>query len=228
MKTLTKLFVFVCLTTAGVRGIQAAETNLVQDLHFHLTAWYQGPTVTNDNTVTYHTTNSTVTTRDVVNWLGTATGNDLSNGVLLVVTQLGVSNAESRVIVRVKTPTSTNNVNVSSFFERIANAVTVDHIKYNTTNGAVNGMYVGYWGFVLQNSTNADYQPLPAHFSASGFGVDEVESVVDSAGNVIGVADVGTVANAAGTGDWDETPAVFEGSIEVLGQVVEIDSTPVD
>jgi hypothetical protein len=228
MKTLMKLSFFVFLATMGVANAKAAETYLVQNLTFRFTAWYQGPTVTNGNTIIYNASTRSIVTKDVIGWLGTATGNNFSNGVLLVVTQLGVTNPATRVIVRVKTPTSTNNVDVSGFFDRTGDEVTVDNISHNTINGAVNGTFYGYWGFALHDSSNTNYSPLPAHFRAAGFGIDSLTAIVDSSKQVIGEADQGTVANAAGTGDRNGNSFVVEGKINIIGKVVEVDSTPAD
>jgi len=228
MKTLIKLSAGIFLATAGMDRVEAAESNLVQDLNFRFTAWYQGPTVTNGHTVIYNANSRSIVTKDVIGWLGTATGNNFSNGVLLVVTRLGVTNPETRVIVHVKTATSTNDVDVSGFFRRIGDEVTVDNVRCNTINGAVNGTFYGYWGFALHDSTNSEYSPLPAHFRAGGFGVDSVFSIVNTNKQVIGVADLGTVANAAGTGDRNGIPFIVEGSIGIIGKVVEVVSTPTD
>ena len=222
------LFVYsvVLLSLASVVSLPAATTNLVQNLSFKLTAWSQGPTVTNGNTVSVTANTQSIVTKDIIGWLGTATTNRFTNSQLLVVNQLNVPNSKSVIMVRTtskvsKTQSITNNVDVSDFFASVTYAATVNNYTYSKSNNVVNpGTYYGYWGFYLFSDTN--YPSLPVTFQVAGLGVDSAINVVGSKKAVLGLADQFAITNAAGTGMLNSNVFIIAGNIIISGKTLEV------
>jgi hypothetical protein len=221
MKSHLKLSVLTLLASASLATVQAAETNLVQTLNFKLTAWSQGPTVTNGSTVTVQANSQSIVTKDVIDWLGLATTNNFTGGQLLVVNQFNAPISKSKIIVRVKSKTATNVVDVSSFFASVTYAPTVNSYSYNLINSSVTpGNYYGYWGFYLLGSTN--YPALPVTLQMSGFGTDRVTSVTGKKNTGTGLVAQFSMNNAAGTGEVQGKPFIVTGNITITGKTVEL------
>lgn len=226
MKTISKLGAVAFLTLAGVAGVPAAQTNIVQTLTFKLTAWSQGATTTNGNIVSVQANQQSIITKDIIGWLGTATTNSFTNGQLLVINELGVPAAKTHIVVRTKTPVTktfaiTNDVDVSDFFASVTYAATVNNYSYNTTNNVVGpGIYRGYWGFYLLNDGN--HPALPVTFQVTGLGVDSAVNILSKKKVLYGLADQFSITNAAGTGDVTGHPFVIAGNIVISGKNLEV------
>ena len=226
MKTCFKLCAVSLLTLASVGSVQAAQTNLVQTLTFKLTAWSQGPTTTNGNSVTVSANQQSIVTKDIIGWLGTATTNSFVNGQLLMINEFGGASAKSHIFVRTKTPITkktaiTNDVDVSDFFASVTYAATINSYSYNNSNNVVGpGTYHGYWGFYLLN--NPAYPALPVTFQVTGLGVDSAVNIVGKQKVVYGLADQFSITNAAGTGDVNGHPFVIGGNIVISGKNLEV------
>jgi len=229
-----KILFFAILTAlAALDAVQASakETNLVQHLFFNLTAWYQGPTVTNGSIIISNANSRTIVTKQVINWLGQATTNNFTNASLLIIKQLGVTNPATRFVVREKIKGVATNVDVTPFFSRTFGAPQVASTSLNTTNGALNGTFYGGVGFRLQDATN--YPSLKGHFDVGGFRITTFTTLQNKHHQVVGVTEQGSIPNAFGKGDitlsgTNLTPFTTEGSITINGQVQEVDLQPVD
>jgi hypothetical protein len=228
-----KILLFTIMTAlAAVDAVQAsaAETNLVQHLSFNLTAWYQGPTVTNGSIIISNANSRTIVTKQVITWLGQATTNSFTNASLLIIKQLGVTNPLTRFVVREKIKGVTTSVDVTPFFLRTFGAPEVASTSLNTTNGALNGTFYGGVAFRLQDNSN--YPALKGHFDVGGFRVTTFTSLQNKHHQLIGETEQGSVRNAFGKGDFvsNGTTNLFtaEGSITINGQVQEVDLQPLD
>lgn len=220
IKTYLKLCSLAICTLASVSSSQAAQTNVVQNLAFKLTAWSQGAPVTNGSTVTVKANSQSIVTKDILTWLGVATTNNFAGAQLLMVNQLGVPSAKSHTIVRVKVAGVTNNVDVSAFFGVIAYVSTVNSYSYNISNNIVGvGNYYGYWGFYLLENPSCPL--LPVTFHVNGFGVDSVVNVTGKNKVVLGLADQFSITNAVGVGDANGKSFLITGNVSITGKTVE-------
>ncbi len=221
MKKLLALAALATLTFNVARA-QPVETDLVQRVTFRLTAISQGAGKTRPSgVVVSNATTSVINTRDVIGWLGTATGITFSNASLLVIRPLA-DGSVSRVVVRQTVNGSSVDADVTAFFARVSGDVSVNQATY-APDGSVNGTFYGIQGFTLQDTP---IYTLPAHFTVSGFGITTVTTLVNRKGNKVGIADEGSVDNAAGTGDNNGSPVILEGHIDVTGQTVEVAGAP--
>lgn len=226
MKKILLFTVMTALAAADAVQASAKETNLVQHLSFHLTAWYQGPTVTNGSIIISNANSRTIVTKQVINWLGQATTNSFTNASLLIIKQLGVTNPLTRFVVREKINGVTTNVDVTPFFLRTFGVPQVASTSLNTTNGALNGTFYGAVSFTLRDASN--YPALKGHFAAGGFRITTFTSLQNKHHQVIGETEQGSIPNAFGKGDiilsgTNVTPFSAEGSITINGQVQERD-----
>src|SRR5438874_34563 len=94
---------FVSVTGLALLGIlnvhAAAQTNLVQSLHFNLTVELQGAPVTNQNLVSYSMTPRKIFTPDIIQVIGTSMSRAFSaRATLLAVTPL--SGAPGTVVIQ--------------------------------------------------------------------------------------------------------------------------------
>ena len=226
MNTSKKLWSIAFLAITSIVGVQSAQTNLVQALNFKFTIITQGATVTNGNLVSFSAVKQSVVTKDVINWLGVATTNVFINGQLLVINELNTLISNNHIIVRTATRTTTNDVDVSDFFGSFTYASTVNNFSYNNSNNIVNpGTYYGYWGFYLRGDSN--HPLLPANFEVTGLGIDAVSYITAPKKKVVlGVGDLFSITNSAGTGQFNGAPFLVTGSIIISGKAIEVDQNP--
>jgi len=227
MKKILSLSIAVGLGALQSFQASAKETNLVQHLTFSLTAWYQGPTLTNGTTIISNANSRTIGTKQVLNWLGSATTNSFTNASLLIIKQLDVTNPAVRFVVREKIGGVTTNFDVSPFFTRTFGSPQVANTTLNTSNGALNGSFYGNVGFALEDATN--YPTLKGHFDMGGFRITTITTLENKKHEIIGVTEQGSIPNAFGKGDiilsgTNVTPFTAEGSITINGQVTEVDN----
>ena len=220
MKMHLKLSSLVLLTGLSLISSQGAQTNLVQNLAFKLTAWSQGKTTTNGSTVTVKANSQSIVTKDVLTWLGVATTNNFATSQLLVINRLGVPGSISRMVVRTKIGNITNNVDVSAFFGIIANAPTVNSYSYSLANNTINpGNYYGYFGVYLLENPSCPL--LPVFFGLNGFGVDSVINVLSTKKVIVGQAEQFSVTNAVGIGHMNGQPFIITGNVSITGNTLE-------
>lgn len=224
MKKLFALSAVAVLASLGVAYAQPTETELVQELDFNLTALSQGPTTTNKAGTTASTiTRSSITSTDVINWIGSATGTTFSNAALMVITPLTPGDGGTTIVIRQTVNGETADTDVTAFFSRLAGDVSVNRSTVNGKTGAVNGTFDALDGFTLQDAMGFT---LPGHFTVSGFNDTEVSTAVNKKGQITGTTENGVIEGASGTGDVGGTPALFRGRVSLSGSTVVVQSSP--
>jgi len=225
MKKLTLLLRLSCVATlaAAVQTAVAAvpQTNAVQHINIALTFLTQGPTVTNSpHTNDIHTSaiRTSVTTKDVISWLGTATGNVFPAGARLVRVKHFNANTNS---VTIEVRYSTNRVDVTSFF---TNSTSSEKITASTRN-PVTGLSSGkeYENIYMVYTNAAALSPAP-HFHIHGAATVDFVSV--RSGKTVLTADeiAPTYMNdLSGAGEGTNgVPALVTGSVTFTGTVTEV------
>src|SRR5690242_5549492 len=119
--------------TTHVTDAQAAQTNAVQFINVQLTLLTQGDYETNKpatNDISATIQKTTIATKDIISWLGTATTNTFSAKAKLVrVKHFNVDTNETTIEIRDGTNAV---VDVTAFFANSTSAVTVDESIVNT------------------------------------------------------------------------------------------------
>jgi hypothetical protein len=197
---------------------RAAQTNAVQTINLQLTLLTQGESQTNGpatNIITATVTKTSVATKDVIGWLGTATTNDFSAKAKLVrVTHFNAVTNETTIEVR----DGTNVVDVSAFFSDTTSSEKVDESILNTETGLRTGKQFENLRLVL---TNAPPFNLVAHFNV--FGSGRLSFVSVTSGKTVLVADEITAASLAGRGAGpDGVAGLMTGSIMINGTMREV------
>jgi len=224
MKKLVALTSVIVLSSLGAARAQLTVTDLVQTLNFNLTVLSQGPSSTNSSGVVANTvTTTTITSSNVIQWIGAATGTAFNNASLLVITPLTPGAGGPSVVIRQTVNGSTQDTDVTSFFSRISGDVTLDGSTFNPANGAVNGTFYDIDGFVLQDAMGFT---LPAHFSVSGVSTVTVTSLTNRKGKLTGVITEHNAEQAAGTGDLNGAPTLVRGHIGISGRTTVVVSSP--
>jgi len=196
------------LAMATTVSAWADQTNLVQELSIQLNGIKQGPTTTVRNQVITSLDSARVTTRQVVEALGTATGNTFSQSArLLVVTPL--AGGYSSVVIR----DGGNSVDVSSFFTHTQQGgeVTSSVLNLRSNRGVTNA-------YGIQRFALADSPWLGAvgmHFDVSGIAVDTSTTDASAPGSE-------TNADVVGSGDRGGTTLILQGTIRIRGHALEV------
>jgi len=201
-------------------GASAAQTNAVQFINVQLTLLTQGDYETNKpatNDVSATVQRTTIDTKDVISWLGTATTNTFSSHAKLV--RVKHFNAvTNETTIEVRDGTNTPPVDVSAFFANSTSAVTVDASIVNTATGLVTGKQFEVFHLVLTNAPNFNLIP---HFHVAGLTV--VNFVAVGSGKTVLIADEVRAANLAGSGRIDVgDPGIVVGSLTLNGTVREV------
>lgn len=224
MKKLVALTAVTVLSSLGVAQAQLTVTDLVQTLNFNLTALSQGPSSTNASGVVANTvTSTTITSSNVIQWIGDATGTTFNNATLLVITPLTPGAGGPSVVIRQTINGGNSDTDVTSFFSRLSGNVILDGSTVNPANGAVNGTFYDVDGFVLQDAMGFT---LPAHFSVSGISTVTVTSLTNKKGKLTGVITEHNAENVSGTGDFNGSPTLIKGRVGVSGRTTVVVSSP--
>jgi hypothetical protein len=212
MKKILTLATIAAWTLAATSPTASAQvqTDEVMAMNIQLTMVVQGPTTTTRNTVSTGVNVVRVTTRDVINALGTATGNSFSRNARLVL--LTPTNNLDYFLWTFQVQDGSNNVDVTSFFGHEPGP-SVGSASLNTRNGSTSATDYSIDTFTINDS--GAFPPLSFHFSGGGFTVTTSHGVVQQ-GHVVGQMDR-INANVSGTGDYQGGSAVIEGTISAVG-----------
>lgn len=214
MNHVSKLLTLAALAMTTAVSAWADQTNLVQELNIQLNGIKQGPTTTVRNQVITSLDYARVGTRQVVEALGTATGNTFSQSArLVVITPLG--GGYSKVVVR----DGGNSVDVSSFFDHTQQGGEVTSSVLNTrSNRGVTNVY-GIQRFVLADSPV--YGAVGIHFDVNGIAVDNSSTDASAPGSE-------TNADVVGSGDKAGTTVILQGTIRIRGHTLEVEPSIVN
>lgn len=165
------------LLALGSSQINAAQTNLVQNLSLKLVAYSQGLSTTNKNIVNENLNTGTISTKQVISVLGTATTNDFSSSAALVVVTplVGGTNGTPSIVIN----DGSNSVDVTSFFN-ITNYSNEAHSATFKSGTLVTETRYRFRGFDLVDNTN--YPSLGLHFATAGLWTDSINPIVSRAG----------------------------------------------
>jgi hypothetical protein len=208
MKKLFVAIVGVSLLTAG--QVSAAQTNLVQSLHFDLTACFQGVNATNQNLVTYSVTPQRISNVDIIQALGTSLSQTFPPHATLRTVTLLPNGAETVVI-----QDGTNRVDVTGFFVDTSAPVQVVKGVSDTSSGEEHQMQYGNRTFRLRNKGGSP--ALTLNFQVAGFAQDKLHTL----SNNLGMCDEFN-ASVAGTVTLNGQDAVAHGSVTRVGRAVEV------
>lgn len=208
MSNLSKIISVAALFMAGLAqtNFAQAQTNEVLSLNIDLTAVSQGPATTNHQGTITDLQCSRITSRSIIQVLGTALGDTFSRRAKLVV--VTPTNSLENWTIQIDDGTNAP-VDVTGFFGHQPGSVSVSGTKTDRKgNASVTDFSVD--SFSLLDQTNSP--ALTEHFSVSGFTVLESKAVVKHHGTVVGQS-VNISAQVSGAGDNKGTPTVITGSI---------------
>lgn len=192
----------------------ALQTNLVQNISILLKTVSQGGSTTNGTLVTTVVNRGLLTTANVIQTLGASTGDSFSSTArLLMVSPL--PGGPASIIVH----DGTNDVDVTGFFANDIRSDTMVASILNTATGKVTGTSYDIERFQL--SDQGGFPNLDTHFNLRGGTVTRTTTLVNGAGAVIGQAHQ-VMATLAGDGDRNGTNLVIQGSIRILGSVIQV------
>jgi hypothetical protein len=204
-----KFTVMAALASLAAVQAWADQTNLVRNLDIQLVGLRQGETTTRKNITTTTVDQVKVDTADVINAIGSATGNTFSRGArLVVITPL----ADGSITIAIRD--GGNSVDVTGFFVQSYLSGAVGSSTVNSKTGKSNGSNYSIQGFQLQDA--GGYQPLALHYSVSGVAVEDFSiPAIPGPRSELN-------ANVSGTGDSDGNLLILQGTIRVHGQAIEV------
>jgi hypothetical protein len=220
MRTTTKLATVFALVAAGLvhSSAQTSVTNLIQNVNFKFTAYYQGADSTISGGTKRNAGRVTIQNNDIINLLGLQLNKVFPSGSkLLGVTTLGVD-VVPRIVVR-STPASGTNVDtdVSQYFY----ATLISHAENTTikTNPfTVNGTSYNLVSFTMAVDS--------AHFTVRGFSASSVGTV--KVANVPAGTALTANWNVSGSGDYKASvsatnvPVTLTGTASLTGRNIQI------
>jgi len=198
------LLMAVALQTAPA---QVTNTEEALVLNFNLTGVSQGPTTTTAGGVETRVGISTITSRDVIQVLGAATGNAFSRKARLILVT-PTNNLESWTV---QIQDGTKTVDVTGFVAHSPGPASVGSAFVNNRNGNAGGTEYSVDGFGLQDQFG--YPSLSAHFGVSGFTVTTSTGIVNRRGQVTGQTD-SIQADVSGTGDTNGQLLIIGGTVD--------------
>jgi hypothetical protein len=198
------LLMAVALQTAPA---QVTNTEEALVLNFNLTAVAQGPTTSTPGGVTTRVGVSTITSQDIIQVLGAATGNTFSRRARLILVT-PTNNLESWT-VQIEDGGTT--VDVTGFIVHTPGGASVGSAFVNNRNANAGATEYSIDGFGLQDQFG--FPALSAHFSVSGFTVTTSTGVVNRRGQVTGQTD-SIQADTSGTGDTNGQLLIIEGTVD--------------
>lgn len=208
MKQYSKLSALVALLIIGTIQSRADQTNVVQTLAIHLGGLAQGPSETNGNIIKTSTTFAGIGTADVIQQLGTSTGNSFSSKAsLVIVTPLPSGNSSIQV------RDGAASVDVSSFFTYEVKSDFVSSAVANVKTGRSSST-----DYSIQRLALIDATGLPAltlHFDVQGVAVDT--TAITNTGTRVELD-----AGVSGSGDQGGNLRLFEGTFRIYGYSLEV------
>ncbi|HWD93106.1 MAG TPA: hypothetical protein VG938_12245 [Verrucomicrobiae bacterium] len=210
MKTL-KLAVIAIVALAFTAGAQAQDTNVVQTLSIQLFGYSQGGVSKFQSTVTTNINVVRVDTRQIIQALATATLNSFSStSKLVVVTPLGGGDPSVQVRDGDNTPVDVSDlVTVQSLSDSVEGSVV------NTKTGRGSALSYQIVRVALQDNVGAT---LNLHFDVNGIATS-ASSIAPSSLQIPTID-----ANVSGSGDRNGNVLILQGSIEIFGRTLEVDS----
>ena len=205
------------LILAGATQSMLAQTQTdeVLVLNIQLNAVSQGPTTTNragvvSTSVQVHR----ITSGEIIQVLGAATGNSFSTNAQLVL--LTPTNDLDAWTVQIRD--GNNQLDVSGFIAHQPGALEVGSSSFNPRTGNASGADYGVDSFSLQDQ--GGFPALTEHFSVSGLTITSSRGVVRQ-GKVAGQVDR-VDAQVSGTGDNNGNATVIQGSVHAVGNSTEV------
>ncbi len=217
MKKLFGIVPIAALILAGAAQTSLAQTQTdeVLVLNIQLNAVSQGPTTTNRaGVVTTSVQVRRITTRDIIQTLGAATGNSFSARAQLVV--LAPTNDLDTWTVQVRDGNS--QLDVSGFITHQPGTTEVGSATFTPRTGNASGADYSVDGFTLQDQ--GGFPSLTEHFNVSGLTITSSRGVVRR-GQVVGQVDR-VDAQVSGTGDNNGNVIVIQGTISAVGTGTEV------
>jgi hypothetical protein len=205
MTTLSKMTALAALVVAATvqTGFAQTQTDEVLDLNIDLTAVSQGPASVVDGFTT-DVQVTRITTRSVIEVLGTSLGQSFSHRARLVV--LAPTNVLDDWTVQIQDGTNAA-VDVSGFFVHVTGFPSVGGAWINNHTQQTGLVDYSDDTFMLQDQ--GGFPTLTQHFSVSGFTVLNSAPVVRN-GAVVGQNDT-ISARVSGTGDNQGNQTVITG-----------------
>ena len=204
---LVKAICVSALMSLGIPQAHADTTNVVQNLSVQLRGVRPGGPVTNHSLVVTGIDRAKISTRQIIEALGVATGNTFSSPArLVIVTPVG--GGESAVQVR----SGTNSVDVTGFFSH-------QQMSESVSGSQSNGMThrTASLDFSIQRFALHDAEGFPAlglHFDVRGFASETTPANHGNVGNL--------EIDAAGSGDAAGSLLILRGEVEVRGDRLEV------
>jgi hypothetical protein len=212
MKTFKMAVLAVVAMAVGVQAHASTQTNLVQNLNIQLVGVSQGSAFSFGGTSGTNINTVVIGTRQIIQALGTATGNTFSfRSSLVVVTPTDGSAAHIQV------RDGGNTVDVTDFLMAQELSPSVDGSVSTVRPARATSVSYLISRFVLQD---ADGATLPFHFDVNGF-----TTINSSTGGFFGSQGPTTDANVSGTGDRNGSLLILQGSIEIFGRTLEVVTT---
>jgi hypothetical protein len=204
-----KLAVLAALALAFAGTVQAQQTNVVQNLNIQLFGFSQGGTSSFGSTVTTNANLAQVGNRQIIQALGTATGNTFSPASrLVVVTPLGGGNTTVQVRDGSNSP-----VDVTQFFILEPLSGSINTGIANTRTGRSTGVSYEVLHVALQDSGDTT---LNLHFDVDGI------ATVNSTSTPNTVPSSTVDANVSGSGDRNGGLLILQGSVDIFGRTLEV------
>ncbi len=212
MKTLKMAVLAVMAMAVAVQVHAGTQTNVVQNLNIQLFGVSQGSGFSFGGTSGTNVNNVLVGTRQVIQALGTATGNSFSIASRLVVVT-PIDGGSSKIQVR----DGGNTVDVSHFFSMQEVTDSVDGSVSTAKPARSTSVSFLIARIVL---ADADGETLPLHFDVSGF-----TTINSSTGGFGGNQGPTTDANVSGGGDRNGNLIILQGSVNIFGRTLEVVTT---
>lgn len=182
-------------------AVGSLHAQIEQRVNIQLSATLQGPTNYNGSIEIARIENVRVTTKDILNLLGDATGNDFSTNSRLIVADFS----------SIQVASGEDFFDVSGFF---ANEATSDDVYFEAVNNAT--------GRTRRRSVRTETfefnDSLGTDFILSGFATETFfGSAIDDDDGSQKISARKTL-NAAGMGELNTVPAIFRGTITIRGR----------
>jgi hypothetical protein len=215
MITASKLIPTAALLLAAALQTASAQepvTNTYEALvlNLNLNAVSQGPTRTSSAGSTTGVNVSSVSSRDVIQVLGAATGNTFSRQARLVVL-VPTNDLDTTWIVQIQD--GTKSVDVTGFIGHQEGPYSVGSAFVQSRTGSAGGTEYSVDGFTLQDQ--AGFPALTEHFNVAGFTATTSSGIVGRRGVVRQIDAIN--ADVSGTGDSSGQILIIEGSVNANG-----------
>ncbi len=210
MKTL-KLAILAAVAFAGALQVQAQQTNLVQNLSIQLFGFSQGGVSNFRGTVTTNVNIVQVGTRQIIQALGTSTGNTFSPFSRLVMVTPVDGSASPSVQVR---DGSNTTVDVTGFFVIQSLSDSVDSGVFTTRTQRGTSVSYKITRFALQDN---DGQSINLHFDVDGIATINSSTPFNGAPLSPSID-----ANVSGSGDRNGNLLILQGSVDIIGHTFEV------